>query len=107
MLVLNGPRALSKFRLKFLNRSVGAVQNGTRLDGASFFYLVNLSSVLDDVEAKRLDSLLQVSRDSNLKIEASGSNLTFVVPRRGTVSPWSSKATEIAKLCGFRKNSVL
>ena len=26
----------------------------------------------------------------------------YVVPRLGTISPWSSKATDIAQLCGLR-----
>lgn len=34
-----------------------------------------------------------------------GKNTTtwFVQPRKGTISPWSSKATSIAEVCGFGK----
>ena len=92
VLVLVGPRAFSKFRLEFINRSVGVLQNGLRLDDAYFFYLVNLSSTLDKEEFKNLFSLLQASGNLCLIKKASESNLTFVLPRKGTVSPWSSKS---------------
>ena len=61
VLVLLGPRAFSKFRLEFINRSVDVLENGLRLDDAYFFYLVNLSSELDKQEVKNLCSLLQAS----------------------------------------------
>ena len=44
VLVLVGPRAFSKFRLEFINRSVDVLQNGLRLVDAYFFFLVNLSA---------------------------------------------------------------
>ena len=102
VLVLVGPRAFSKFRLEFINRSLDVLQNGLRLDDAHFFFLVNLSSTLDKEEVKNLCSLLQSSGNLLIKKDPE-SNLTFVLPRKGTVSPWSSKATEIAKLCGFER----
>ena len=103
MLVLVGPRAFSKFRLESINRSVDVLQNGLRLDDAYFFYLVNLSSAPDKEEVKNLCSLLQASGNLYPIKKDSESNLIFVLPRKGTVSPWSSKATEIAKLCGFER----
>ena len=67
VLVLVGPRAFSKFRLEFINRSLDVLQNGLRLDDAHFFYLVNLSSTLDKEEVKNLCSLLQSSGNLLIK----------------------------------------
>jgi phosphoribosylformylglycinamidine synthase len=50
-------------------------------------------------EAARLERVLSYGPDS-APVQASG-ELMLVVPRIGTISPWSSKATDIARHCGL------
>ncbi|MEX0451699.1 phosphoribosylformylglycinamidine synthase [Spiribacter sp. 218] len=65
-------------------------------------YLVDAPQPLDDAQHQKLQSLLDarpVTPADGLD-EAAGRQV-FVTPRLGTLSPWASKATEIARQCGF------
>ena len=52
-------------------------------------------------ETKRLDALL-LSGEAVLKLP-DGARQLIAIPRPGTISPWSSKATDIAHACGLEK----
>jgi len=97
MLELPGQPALSNFRVAKLTRSLKRVDN--RLDSlqASYVYFVATNDDLSREERSRLDALL-LSEDKPVKTKK-GARSLFVVPRPGTISPWSSKATDIAKAC--------
>lgn len=45
--------------------------------------------------------LLELLEAEELSLDAGSAWTRYVVPRLGTTSPWSSKATEIAELCGL------
>ncbi len=103
MLVLRGGPALSESRLeRTLARVRREVPDLQRLD-AEHVHFADVDGVLDDREADVLGQLLRygpsVSPD---RAEAPGT-LLVVVPRIGTISPWSSKATDIARSCGLAK----
>ena len=97
LLEFAGQPALSKFRLKKLKRALKRQDKRVNRLEARFTYFVHVKS-LPSVEHKERLSALLLSGDKAGKI-AKGAQTVFVVPRPGTISPWSSKATEIAKAC--------
>ena len=97
MLELPGQPALSNFRVAKLTRALKRVD--ARVDSlqARFVYFVSTHEDLTREERSRLDALL-MSGDQPVKLKK-GALCLFVVPRPGTISPWSSKATDIASAC--------
>ena len=97
MLELPGQAALSNFRLAKLTRSLKRVDDRVAAVEARFAYFVATSADLSKENANRLDALL-LSGDKPAKLSR-GTKTLYVVPRPGTISPWSSKATDIARAC--------
>jgi phosphoribosylformylglycinamidine synthase len=64
---------------------------------ASYVYFVFSSEILSPDQLSRLEDLLHGQYTSDLP----EMGLNLVVPRLGTQSPWSSKATDIARRCGL------
>ncbi|MFZ5755323.1 MAG: phosphoribosylformylglycinamidine synthase [Pseudomonadota bacterium] len=98
MLILRGAPALSAFRLRKLLDSLG----GTPVTGIAAFHVHLLDS--DPLTAEQqgvLDRLLSYGPAAGKQTEPAGSSLRLVVPRPGTISPWSSKATDILHHCGL------
>ncbi|MFP4682569.1 MAG: phosphoribosylformylglycinamidine synthase [Ectothiorhodospira sp.] len=99
MLSLSGPVALSAFRrerlLQVLRREVPAVRGVS----ARFEYFIDTDRELDEAEGVLLERLLMAEGEGPGP-EGSGTAL-WVVPRLGTISPWSSKATDIVHHCGL------
>jgi phosphoribosylformylglycinamidine synthase len=96
-LALRGISAFSASRLARLQNSIGEGAAGFRLD-AEHWYFVELDAPLDDSETSRLKDLLGIPE---LLPAPPAGELLLVTPRLGTISPWSSKATDIARNCGF------
>ena len=96
---LLGAPALSQFRLDKLLQSVRALD--ARVSGLSsrHIHFVDVSQTLDENELEVLDKLLTYGPRAHLHTDR-GRRL-LVTPRVGTVSPWSSKATDIAHVCGL------
>lgn len=99
MLVLRGAPALSEFRQTKLIERLG--QSGITVNGiyAEFVHLVNTTQPLTDDARQVLDKLLTYGPKAQTKAPAG--ECFFVTPRPGTISPWSSKATNIAQNCGL------
>ncbi len=100
MLILRGSNALSEFRLKSLLSTL--VNKGlpvNRVD-ARFVHLVDSEGGLTPGETEVLSRLLQYGPKVE-SVESAG-ELRVVSPRAGTISPWSSKATDIARICGLK-----
>ncbi len=97
LLVLAGPPALSKFRLEKLREALG-------IGGlyAEFLHLLKLDAALDTAERRRAEALLRYGPETDLP-ERLGELRITVLPRLGTISPWSSKATDIFHICGLKK----
>ncbi|HNR92198.1 MAG TPA: phosphoribosylformylglycinamidine synthase [Dokdonella sp.] len=94
MIVLDGQPALSTFRIDRQNAALARVGGTCRLVAARHVYFVEpqagaapdparLAGILDGVAGEPQPATL------------------WVVPRLGTISPWSSKATDILRGCGF------
>jgi len=99
MLTLRGAPALSDFRLgKLIDRLSAAVGDGIRLS-AEFMHFVEVEGDLDADGRGVLERLLDYGPAHGATPEEG--ELFLVVPRPGTISPWSSKATEIAHNCGL------
>jgi phosphoribosylformylglycinamidine synthase len=93
ILQLRGPRALSESRLAKL-----AAQLQARSLSAEYRYFVEAESDLS-AEARRL--LERLLDDGSPRPAPAAGTLYLVVPRLGTISPWSSKASDIAHNCGL------
>ena len=99
MLELPGQAALSSFRLAKLTRSLQRGDRRVAAVEARFAYFVATNADLSEEATKRLDALL-LSGEKPLSF-AKGMASLYVVPRPGTISPWSSKATDIVRACGI------
>ena len=97
VLKLAGGAALSSFRLDKLNVLVRAVQPGARVLSARFWHFVEVDRALAPAEAATLERLLTYGAPASTP----GGREVLVTPRLGTISPWSSKATDIAAHCGL------
>ncbi len=101
MLILRGTPALSAFRhgklLEQLTEKVPAVAGLY----AEFAHFAEVSSALDSNEEQVLARLLQYG--PSVPVQEPQGRLFLVVPRFGTISPWSSKASDIARNCGLGK----
>jgi len=100
MLQLRGPQALSGFRLDKLRASLRAVVPGLTLVSADFIHFVDLVRELTAAEQAQLEKLLSYGTDGT---HTPPGEPLLVIPRTGTRSPWSSKATDIARICGLEQ----
>jgi phosphoribosylformylglycinamidine synthase len=99
MLVLRGAPALSEFRKeKLLQRLAQAGFKATSIY-SEFVHLVDTTQALSDDEQAVLVKLLTYG--ASQQGEVTKGRLFLVTPRAGTISPWSSKATDIAHNCGL------
>ena len=95
-----GISALGAFKTKALQVKIAQAQSGLKLLGAEFIHLSNLDETLTSKESDHLDHLLSYS--PNLSVDNAKSSIV-IIPRLGTISPWSSKATDIMHLCDINK----
>ena len=100
ILKLRGAAALSRSRLDRLSRSVAEVLPKLQGLAAEHWYFVELKAALSADEQARLVDLLGATPET---AAPPAGLMVLVVPRLGTISPWSSKATDIALQCGFDK----
>ncbi|SFR78745.1 phosphoribosylformylglycinamidine synthase [Marinobacter daqiaonensis] len=101
MLELRGAPALSPFRSEKLSGQLTAAVPGVKAVYAEFMHFVDAESGLSEGEQKVLDRLLTYGPTA--RRQQPDGVLFLVVPRPGTLSPWSSKATDIARNCGLRQ----
>ncbi|MDD2760617.1 MAG: phosphoribosylformylglycinamidine synthase, partial [Methylomonas sp.] len=105
MLTIPGTPALSSFRIEKLLGQMQSVEHTIRKVEARFVHFVQSDAELAGMELQMLTRLLDygdvaTAPDASAESTASVTTL-WVVPRLGTISPWSSKATEIAERCGL------
>ncbi|QPK64280.1 phosphoribosylformylglycinamidine synthase [Methylomonas sp. LL1] len=99
MLTLPGTAALSSFRIEKLLTQLQSLDSGIQAVSARFVHFVQLEAGLADAEVEMLKRLLDYGYATPVA-DLQGDKL-WVVPRLGTISPWSSKASEIAERCGL------
>ena len=101
ILFLRGERALSGFRVEKLLQKAAALRLPEAEIRSEYWYFADCAEHLNAADAEKLEALLAGQVASVLPQSSGSLHLFLVTPRIGTISPWASKATEIAKNCGF------
>src|SRR5262245_24483957 len=100
MLMLPGAPALSAFRITKLLAQLRASEPGVTGLSSRFVHFVDAERALDGAESRILERLLTYGPRVEAALPTEGEEV-IVVPRAGTISSWSSKATDIAQVCGL------
>jgi len=101
MLTLRGAPALSDFRTEKLLQALKQVDSTVQGVYAEFVHFADVESSLTDSEQEVLEQLLTYG--PKVSSQSQQGQLFLAVPRLGTISPWSSKATDIAHNAGLSK----
>ncbi len=101
MKILNGGHAFSDFQLAQVHEKCAKVSDKIDDISTCYIYFVNLTLDLDAAEEARLKALLTASGQAPVALPEG--EQFIVTPRPGTISPWCSKATDIAHNCGLDK----
>lgn len=99
MLTLRGNPSLSQFRRERLRQQLTALVPAISDVYAEFVHFVDEATPLTETQLSVLDQLLHYG-PSEEREEHSVPSMT-VTPRVGTISPWSTKATDIAHNSGL------
>jgi len=98
---LRGAPALSEFRVKKLLSQCAELSLPVNDIYAEFTHFAHLTTELNDDESHVLAKLLTYG--PTIEEHEPAGTLLLVTPRPGTISPWSSKSTDIAHNCGLDK----
>src|SRR5579863_7040668 len=102
MLQLSGAPALSSFRIDKLVARLSALEPAVVALDARFVHFVDFDAPLTPEQLVVLRTLLTYGpRMPSVSDTRPLGDRVLVVPRAGTISPWSSKATDIAHVCGL------
>jgi phosphoribosylformylglycinamidine synthase len=116
-----GSAALSGFRLEKLRSTLHAVAPNVDIAGTRHCYFIMLrersgnstgqpavpplqvahGAIFSKAQAQVLDKVLGLNEAAGEPEQAGTVQRVLVVPRLGTISPWSTKATDIAQHCGL------
>ncbi|UPR52793.1 phosphoribosylformylglycinamidine synthase [Vibrio cyclitrophicus] len=105
MRILRGSPALSEFRVNKLLELCRELSLPVTGIYAEFAHFADLTADLDESEVEKLEKLLTYG--PTIEEHESEGLLLLATPRPGTISPWSSKSTDIAHNCGLAKVSRL
>lgn len=97
MHLLYGESALSEFRLQKLLATLKSDNTNVQAVSCRFVYVLDVEGELDEISIERLNALLHASEQPTVL----QGKMLLVLPRIGTISPWSSKATDICHHCGL------
>jgi len=104
-----GGNAVSNFKVQqILPRLQGISDKITGLS-ARFVHLASFDAEPDAATLERVGQLMaygEPATEAHLALEKTGAPALLVMPRLGTVSPWASKATDIAHNCGLALHRV-
>ncbi|MFQ6332872.1 phosphoribosylformylglycinamidine synthase [Methylophilus sp. 3sh_L] len=98
-LSLRGSAALSQFRLDKLYRALNSSAPNIAHIYTEFVHFAFSASALSASEQETLRQILTYGPHTD--IESPAGELLLVIPRIGTISPWASRATDIAHNCGL------
>ena len=101
VLPLRGVTALSDFRVEKLFQKAAALGLPEVKLSSEFWYFVGSEKTLDVATVEKLQALLAAQSVEQTPKACEGLHLFLVTPRLGTISPWASKATNIAENCGL------
>ncbi len=103
---IEGGDALSRFRAQQLLPRLQAVSDAIVGVSARYLHWVATDEPLTAAQGQAWQALLSYGPPSPAQPSERDSVLVVVTPRLGTVSPWASKATDIARNCGFAVRRV-
>ncbi|MEN9373639.1 MAG: hypothetical protein RIR79_1191, partial [Pseudomonadota bacterium] len=98
-----GGNALSDFRVQQLLPVLQGIHDKISSISARFVHLVGTDTAPDPALVEKLSALLTYGDPYQGPMEQ---HTIIVSPRLGTVSPWASKATDIAHNCGLAVHRV-
>lgn len=101
VLPLRGVTALSDFRVEKLLQKAAALGLPKVKLSSEFWYFAGSEKALDAATVEKLQALLAAQSVEQTPKAREGLHLFLVTPRLGTISPWASKATNIAENCGL------
>ena len=114
-----GYAALSDFRLEKLRSALHAAAPNVDIVDTRYCYFIALhrgnsqdppsdlplqvahGGTFSNAQAKLLNQVLGLGDNAGEPEKAGAAQRVLVVPRLGTISPWSTKATDIAQHCGL------
>ncbi len=105
----DGGNAVSDFKIQQLLPRLQGISDKIAGLTARFVHLASFDAEPDAATAERLGALLTYgdpASEAHLAAEKAGAPALVVMPRLGTVSPWASKATDIARNCGLALHRV-
>ena len=96
MLIISGEDALSDFRKrKYLSNLTAEFPQCENIE-VTFVYFLDVDGDLDEKQLEKAHNLLNTSRRNQNQIPSSNSELRqIVVPRIGTISPWSTNHNKV------------
>ena len=94
----SGIQALRKFKVNTLNERIKSLIPNLNLIGTEYIHFIESEKELSLSKKKTLFKLLNYASEVDLK---NSKYRVTISPRIGTVSPWSSKASDICRLCGL------
>lgn len=106
-LILEGSPALSTFRVEKVLKDIGLPQVTGLV--TRYLHFIDLNGDLADgpaqglskTDSAKLDVILSYGPTLEQAAPSEAAHYRLVVPRPGTISPWSSKATDILHICGL------
>ena len=103
---IEGGNALSPFRINQLLPRLQGISDKISRVSARFVHLAASETTPDAALSSKLQSLLTYGEPAEQLDTNSNTVQIIVAPRLGTVSPWASKASDIAHNCGFAVKRV-
>ena len=97
--ILRGSAALSQFRIDKLYAALKQSTPTISHIYAEFMHFAFSENSLNAAQQNTLKQILTYGPQASL--EATSGELFLVIPRIGTISPWASRATDIANNCGL------
>jgi phosphoribosylformylglycinamidine synthase len=98
---LEGGNALSPFRINQLLPKLQSICDKISHVSARFVHLAATETPPSDALSSKLQSLLTYGEPAESVDKTANTVQIIVAPRLGTVSPWASKASDIAHNCGL------
>jgi phosphoribosylformylglycinamidine synthase len=101
MLILPGSNALSAFRSQRLLSQLQSAAPSIAGVEARYYHFIDTSAPLSTDDTAKLTAMLTYGEPAPGVQYEGVTEEFFVIPRLGTISPWASKATDIAHNCGL------
>ncbi len=106
MMEVIGGSALGPGRLQKRLAAIRRTNPGARALNGTYLHFADVDGTLNAEQSRILRELLTYgprALDAAGRATVASARRLLVVPRLGTISPWSSKATDIARVCGLAR----